>query len=158
MKQDDEYVDPLQRFINDHKDVSEQLDILEKVMGFLISEEAWSQIKPVEEFFKQHLVEHFKFEEKAIFAPLLARAAKPDVIELILELQREHGCILNELNEFKKIVEKGDFPLDEDSHKKLNVIGRDIISSLLAHASKEDDLLLPILKENIHIFAKHDVV
>jgi iron-sulfur cluster repair protein YtfE (RIC family) len=158
MNQEDEYVDPLKRFIRDHEDVSEQLHILEKVMGFLINEEAWSQIKPVEEFFKQHLVEHFKFEEKAIFAPLLAHTTKPDVIKLILELQKEHGCILNELNEFKKIVEKGDFPLDEDTLKKLNVIGRDIISSLLAHASKEDDLLLPMLKENIHIFAKHNVV
>jgi len=157
MNQEDEYIDPLKRFIRDHEDVSEHLDILEKVLGFLIDEEAWSKIKPIEDFFKKYLVEHFKFEEKAIFTPVLAHTGTPDVIKLILELQKEHGSILKELEEFQKIIDENTFPLDKDTHTRLNVVGRDIISSLLVHASKEDDLLIPILKENIHIFAKHNV-
>ncbi|MFH2026683.1 MAG: hemerythrin domain-containing protein, partial [bacterium] len=141
-----------------HEDVSEHLEVLKEVLGFLFEEKAWIKIKPIEDFFKRNLIEHFKFEEEIVFPPVLSQAATPDSIKLILELQREHGSILKELEEFQNIISKNAFPLDKETGKRLNVVGRNILNSLLPHASKEDDKLLPILKENIHIFDKHDFI
>ena len=147
MKQEDEYVDPLNRLTRDHEDVSEYLEVLKEVLGFLYEEEAWIKIKPIEEFFKRNLIEHFEFEEEMVFSPVLLRATTPDSIKLILELQREHGSISNELEEFQKIISENAFPLDKETGTRLNVVGRDIIDRLLTHASKEDDKLLPILAD-----------
>ena len=158
MEQENEYVDPLKRLIKDHIDISEYLEFLVEVLGFLLDEEAWIKLKPIEDFFKKNLIEHFEFEEERVFSTILAHAATPEGIKLILELQREHGSILKELEEFQKIISDNTFPLDKGTSTRLNVIGRDIIDSLLAHASKEDDLLVPILKENMYIFAKYNII
>jgi len=158
MKREDEWTDSLKRLIRDHEDVSEYIEVLKEILGFLHEEEAWSKIKPIEDFFERNLIDHFKFEEKIVFPTILSRAATPDSIKLILVLQREHGSILKELEEFQKIISENAFPLDKDTNTRLNVVGRKIIDSLLTHASKEDDKLLPILKKNRQIFDKHDVI
>ena len=149
-------VDPLVRLIEDHEDVSEYLENLEEVLGFLHEEETWSKIKPIEDFLKRNLVEHFEFEEKIVFPAILSGCATPESIKLILELQREHGIMLKGFEEFQKITSENVLPLDKETNVRLNVVGRDIIDSLLAHASKEDDELLPILKKNRHIFDVDD--
>lgn len=155
MKEEGKWVDPLKRLIEEHEEVSEYLEALKEVLGFLDNEEAWNKIKPIENFFKQNVVDHFKFEEEIVFPPILSRAATPESIKLILELQREHGGILKELEEFQNIVSKSTGPLDKETSDRLNVVGRVIIDSLLLHASKEDDKLLPILEKNRQIFDKH---
>ena len=83
-----------------------------------------------------------------MFPFVLLKVATPDSIKLILELQKEHGSILKELEEFQKIISENGFPFDKETSTKLNVDGRKILDSLLPHASKEDDNLVPILKKN----------
>jgi len=158
MKQKNEYVDQLKRLIMDHKDISEHLEVLKEVMGFLFKEEAWIKMKPIEDFFRRNVIEHFEFEETIVFPPVLLRIATPDSIKLILVLQREHGAILKELEEFQKIISKTAFPCDNETSTRLNVVARKIIDNLIAHSSKEDDMLLPILEKNRHIFDKHDFI
>lgn len=152
MKQEDEWVDPLKRLIKDHEDVSEYLESLREILGFLDNREAWSKVKPIENFFERNLIDHFEFEEKTVFPAILSRAATPESTKLILELQREHGSILKELEEFQKIISESTIPLDREMNARLNIVGRKIIDSLLLHASREDDELLPVLKKNRQIF------
>ena len=144
--------DPLFRLIKDHEQVSEFLENVGDVLEFLDDEEAWKKIKPVEAFFQQNIVGHFKFEEEKVFHPLLLKMATSELIKLILDLQREHGIILSKLEEFQRIVsEKASLP-DKEINTRLNIVGREIIDILLAHASKEDDELFPIIEKNRHIF------
>jgi len=145
-------MDPLMRLVKDHEKVSEFLEDMRQVMNFLHDEEAWSKIKPIEDFFQQNIIDHFEFEEKKIFPPILLKAATPESIKLILELQREHGIILAKLEEFQWIASKSVIPPDEKTSAELNFVARKIIDILLMHASKEDDNLLPVLEKNKQIF------
>jgi hemerythrin-like domain-containing protein len=120
-------MDPLMRVIKDHEKVSEFLEDMRQVMNFLHDKEAWSKVKPIEDFFQQN-------------------------IRLILELQREHGIILAKLEEFQRIVLNSVIPLDEEKSAELNLVARKIIDILLIHASKEDDNILPVLEKNKQIF------
>jgi len=148
----DNWVDPLERFIKDHKDVSEYLGNLEEILGLLYEEKAWSELTAIRDFFKRNVIAHFRFEEEVIFPAILSKCATPESIKLILELQREHGAILKELEEFQKIISESAIPLDKEVSERVNVVGRKIIDSILPHASKEDDKLLPILEKNRQIF------
>ncbi|HIE27477.1 TPA: hemerythrin domain-containing protein [Candidatus Poribacteria bacterium] len=163
MQQVDSFVNPptnrdsetLMKLINDHEDVSEYLEVLEEILGFLHEEEAWSQVKQIEDFFKR-VISHFEFEEKTVFPGVLSEYATSETIKLILELQKEHGIILKELEEFQKIISENTIPLDKEMNARLNVVGRGIIDRFLTHASKEDDELLPILQKNRQIFGLPD--
>ncbi len=145
-------VDPLIRLVKDHEKISEFLvDVLE-TRSFLHEEEAWRKIKPIEEYFQRHIIHHFEFEEKKVFPAILLNLATMESIKLILELQKEHGVILTKLWEFLSTTSKKIAPVDKETSAQLNSMGRKIIHLLLAHASKEDDKLLPILEKNGKIF------
>jgi len=148
----DNRIDPLRRIIKDHEDVSEYLERLEEILGLLQEQEAWNRVKPIEDFFQRNLIDHFEFEERMVFPVLLSAHATPETIKLILELQKEHGIILKELEEFRRIVSENVSPLDKETNVRQNLVGREIMESLLAHASKEDDELLPILKKSRQLF------
>ncbi|HUU49946.1 MAG TPA: hemerythrin domain-containing protein [Nitrospinota bacterium] len=154
MSRTDEWVDPLKRLIKDHSEVSEHLENLEELLGILLEEEGWTNIKRIEDFFERSVISHFEFEEKKIFPPILLESPTLESVKLILELQREHGIILKELEEFRKIVSENTIPLDEETNKRLNVAGRTIRDNLLRHSLKEDKELLPILEKNRQIFDK----
>jgi len=145
-------MDPLIRLVNDHENISEFLEGVEQTMDFLHDEEAWKEIKPIEEFFQQHIIYHFEFEEKNVFPVILSKLATLESIKLILELQKEHGFILTKLWEFLSITSKKIAPVDKETSAQLNFMGRNIIHLLLTHASKEDDKLLPLLEKNKEIF------
>lgn len=146
--------DPLDRLIRDHESTSEYAEDLEKVLGFLHDEEAWRKIQPIDDFFKCNLIEHFNFEEKIIFPAILLKIANTESVKLILELQKEHGSILKELEAFRQIISGAKFPLDKDTAIRLGAVARNIINSLLAHAAKEDENLLPIIEKNTGIFTR----
>ena len=147
-------MDPLMRLSQDHEKVSEYLDNLKEILSFIHDEEAWGKIKPIENFFKRKIVDHFKFEENKIFPTCLLNLATPESVKLILELQREHGVILTKLADFLRITSKNIGPPDKETIAELNLKGREIIDILLIHASKEDDKLIPIVEKNKHIFNK----
>lgn len=151
-QQKDKYVDVLDRLIRDHENVSEYLEVLEQVLGFLYEEESWNKIKAAEDFFQRNILAHFQFEEKIVFPAILSEIATPDSKKLISELQMEHKSILKEVREFQKIMSENNFPFDKETGMKLGLLIRKIIDGLLTHASKEDDTLLTILKKNRYIF------
>jgi len=77
MESEDDWIDPLKKFIRDHEDVSEFLEHLGKMLSFQHVEEAWRQIKPIEDFFRQNIIAHFKFEEQIVFPAILSKCATP---------------------------------------------------------------------------------
>lgn len=145
-------VDPLIRLVKDHEKISEFLESVLETRVFLHEEEAWRKIEPIEEYFQRHIIHHFEFEEKKVFPAILLNLATRESIELILELQKEHGVILTKLREFQSIISEKNAPVDKETSAQLNSKGRKIIHLLLAHASKEDDRLIPILEKNGKVF------
>ena len=154
----DNWIDPLERLIKDHRDVSEYLENFKEILGFLHEEKAWSELRPIRDFFERNVINHFKFEEEVLFPAILSKCATLESIKLILELQREHGAILKELEEFQKIISESAIPLDKEITERVNIVGRRIIDSILPHALKEDDRLLPIIEKNRSIFDKHNII
>ena len=146
MEERDSSKDPLARLIMDHEEVSEHLEILEEILNFLGEKEVWSKIKLLENFFKRNVTDHFEFEEKTIFPAILSGTITAETIKLILELQGEHGRILKELEGFRKIISENTVPLNKEASLRLKAAGKEVMHSLLRHASKEDEKLLPILK------------
>lgn len=144
--------DPLIRILNYHEEISEVVENYSEIFEFLNEKEAWKKVKPIDDFFKKNIISHFEFEEKIIFPTCLLKAATPEFIRLILELQREHGFILSKVEEWQGLIPKEDIPRDQENFIKINYNGREILDLLITHASKEDDKLLPFLKENRKIF------
>ena len=155
----DEWVDPLKRLIRDHKETLEFVEYLEQVMRILQEKDSWEKLKSIEIFFNRHILEHFAFEETVIFPAVLSGIASPESRELIPELQSEHQSILKELEAVQTLA-SGSSPLspDSDMDKGLYAVVRQIMDSLLRHASKEDDRLLPIIEKNRHLFNRKDVL
>jgi iron-sulfur cluster repair protein YtfE (RIC family) len=149
MKGEDKQVDPLKRMIKDHEEVSEYLEYLKEALDFLAQKESYDKLKAMKEFFQRNVTAHFKFEEEAIFPALLVGFATQEVIKLILELQREHGTILKELEEFYKIT--SEIFSGAERTEELLALGKKLLDNLLGHAKKEDKKLLPILKEHRHL-------
>ena len=147
-----EQMDPLARIIKYHKAVSEYLETFEKILDFLHDEEAWRKITPIEDFFKQNVIEHFKYEEEKVFTVCLLKVATPELVSLILELQKEHGLMLKNVEEFRRIISENGIPPSKEASVRLNILGREIIEIFLAHALREDDELLPVLERNRDIF------
>lgn len=143
--------DPLIRLLTDHEEVSEVVENYSKIFEFLNEPEAWKKIKPIDDFFKHNIISHFEFEENKIFPSCLLKVATPESVKLILELQKEHGAILSKVEEWQGLIPKEDISLDQEIFTNINYKGRDILDMLIAHASKEDDKLLPFLKENREI-------
>lgn len=149
------YKDPLERLIKDHTEASEYLDNLDKLLALLLEEEGWSNVKSTEEFFEQNIVKHFDYEERLFFF-LLSENTAPEATKLILDLTKEHGRILRELEEFRKIISNNTPPFDEATTKRLNTVGCTIREELLKHARKEDIELIPVLEKHRDILKKLD--
>ncbi len=154
MKGADEWIDPLKRLLNYHEEVSEYVENLGEILALRYAKEDWNKIRRIENFFGRNVTDHFAFEEKIIFPAILSGVATPESKTLILELRKEHKVMLKELQEFRNIISAGTISLEEKAKVRLNVVGERIMDSLLRHASKEDDKLLPILKKNRRIFDK----
>lgn len=76
------------------------------------------------------------------------------VSKLILALQEEHGLILKGVEEFLKTVSGSTRPPDKVTSARLKGMGTEVFESLLAHTSREDDELLPFMRNNIVIFER----
>jgi len=145
--------DLLTKLINDHEEVSEFLDNLREIMDFLHDKEAWDRITPVEDFFKRKVIDHFEFEEKNIFPVCLLNLASPELVKLILELQKDHGVILTKTEDFLRRATANIRSPNEETTADLKLKGKEILDILLVHASKEDDDLIPIIEKNKKIFS-----
>jgi len=144
--------DPLARLLRNHENVSEYVENLEKILTFFYDAGAWENLKPIEAFFKRDVIAHFAFEEQTVFPALRSRIATPDVLKLLDELTAEHVPILVMVREFIRIVSDGPSAEDKELRRKLYGIAREIIDRLHDHASKEDERLLPLIRENLAIF------
>jgi hemerythrin-like domain-containing protein len=149
---EERYKDPLERLIKEHIKVSEYMEYLEKLFALLLEDKGWGDIQKAEKFFEENVIRHFDYEEK-LFPILIAEDPSPETVTLCLEIVKDHGSILKELEDYRRLIQENP-PFDEKTNKQLNALGRTVRDHLLKHAKKEDEELLPILEKNRQIFDK----
>ena len=140
-------IEPLNKIIEDHKNFSEYVENIKEILGFLDNKEAWAKVETIEDYFKR-IIDHFEFEEEKVFAACMLKCNSLENIKLILELQKEHGIISAKIEEFRRLKPENVTSIEKETFTKINVAGREIFDIILAHASKEDDELLPIIEKN----------
>ena len=150
---EEQYKDPLERLIKEHIKVSEYMENLEKLFALLLEEKGWSDIQKAEKFFEENVVRHFDYEEK-LFPILIIEDPSPETVKLCLDIVKDHGSILKELEDYRRLIQESNPPFDEKTNKQLNALGRTVRDHLLNHARNEDENLLPILEKNRQIFDK----
>jgi hemerythrin-like domain-containing protein len=152
MKKSRRWKDPLKRLIEDHEQISEYVENLGEMVSLRYKEKGWDKIEKFEDFFNRSIIGHFGFEEREVFPAILSSVATPESKELIGDLQAEHKRILKEVQEFQTIISENATNPGKEVLEKLDAAATKIMDSLLRHATKEDERLLPIVEKNREIF------
>lgn len=95
--------------------------------------------------FKWNIEKHFLVEEKAIFE--LCNNACGDKISEIFDLMKEHGEILNLINDCEDNLDEG-ISVEIDLLKKM----------LTKHADFEDEVFYPLLDEKLNEERKQEIL
>ena len=144
----------MKRLIEDHKQISEYVEDLGEMVSLRHKEKGWDKIKEFEDFFNRNIIRHFGFEERVVFPAILSSVATPESKELIGDLQTEHKRILKEVQEFQTIISGNATNPGKEVPEELDAVATKIMDSLLRHATKEDERLLPVVETNREIFSE----
>ena len=139
-------MDVIEKFINDHSEVKEEIDILEKIVNLLNSDAfSWNNVFKISSFFDKEVKEHFRLEEQVLF-PVMKKVLPSDKQKILAEIEKEHRPILSKLDAFRKIAEKHSEFLARNTQENFIRISHEIIESIIPHAKKEDEQLFPLAK------------
>ena len=133
--------------IETHRRQREQMMVLEAALPYLQSEEALAKIETVVDFFKEKVLEHFKWEERCVF-PVVASLGNSEFKTLVQELQAQHVAMTKNFDVIVDIVAQYGFHFTEEPIKQRFVkTAKTLIEAMLAHADKEDSTIYPFIKE-----------
>jgi len=103
-----------------------------------------SQIKGLAGFLEEDLLKHFAVEEQFFFPAVLLTDPPLEAIQMVLELQKEHGRLERELEEFEGFADTADMLTSDLSSEDLTVLKR-FIDELKKHAQVEIKEFFPLL-------------
>ena len=130
-----------------HKQVSEQMWLLEKSLQYLNSEEAYNNVRKVTDFFKSTVLKHFEWEEHEVF-PIALAVGDLEIKQVVRELQQQHIFIISRFDIIADIIVKYGFSFYDDKVKsKFIQTAREMLELVLQHAHKEDIELFPFLED-----------
>jgi iron-sulfur cluster repair protein YtfE (RIC family) len=147
-----EWVDPIKRLINDHEEVTEYAENLKEMLTILNNPEILDKINSIKGFFDRNLVEHFAFEEDIIFPVIKSKIVTKHTELLIHELLVDHDILKAGLKDFTALFDSSMLSHSNEFLVEMSKIGQGVTERLLRHAAREDDELLPILREHIELF------
>lgn len=146
--------DPLVTLVQDHKLVSEWMTTMWNAIGLLEGVEASDLIR-LQEFLREHVMDHFELEERVIFPALLELDTNPAVAQLITALREDHVDILSKTSRLFGSLSWA--MTNDDSEESLRALmgrARKLIEDLLAHAAREDAHLLPLVQDHRQAIAE----
>lgn len=140
--------DPFHIAIETHRRQREQMMVLEAALPYLQREEELTKIEKVVDFFKDKILEHFKWEERYVF-PVVSSLGDSEFKQLAEELRAEHVAMTKNFDVLVDIVVQHGFHFTEEQIKQRFVkTSKALIQAMLAHADKEDAELYPFIQEN----------
>ncbi len=137
-------VEAIRTALGSHDAVSEYVANLDQLVVLLGEKVAARKVNGMRAFLQSHVVEHFAFEESTVFPALLAVDHQPTTQDLVVELREEHTVLLQEANELDEMLLRGDFN-DGDHVLRVERAFREFFGKLQRHASREDNVFMPIL-------------
>jgi iron-sulfur cluster repair protein YtfE (RIC family) len=149
-----EWMDPIQRVISERAEVSQYVETMKDLLAIIKKPHILDKIRSIKEFFSRNLQAHFEFEERVVFPVIESHIGNKQYQLLLQELKTDYDILLRELQEFNNLF---DASMESHNHElfiELSKIGEHITDRLLRHAAKEDDELLPIIKEHIELFER----
>ena len=102
-----------------------------------------SQIKGLAGFLEEDLLKHFAIEEQFFFPAVVLAMPSSETIGMVLDLQKQHGRLERELEEFEEIA-KGGLLTSDASAEDLSVLKR-FMNDLKEHAQFEIKEFFPLL-------------
>ena len=146
------WVDPLEKMIEQHANISEFVENHEKIVRFLFAKPDKHQLALINRFIDQDILLHFEFEETEIFPVILSKLHGLEYTELILELEKEHGAMLSSIAMLRRLISENPNLIDKEGNRRIGLLLREIADAILEHAAKEDDNLLPVIASNRSLF------
>ena len=130
----------------EHKLILESLGEVESCLKFSSADELIGKLKPVMQNFKSSVLKHQMLEEKVIFSAGLRSIPTESVVNLILQLSKEHGIFEAAID---SIIDKLNFPGDPTRTRLLieNEVKK-IVTVLKKHSLLEVKELFPLLAAN----------
>jgi iron-sulfur cluster repair protein YtfE (RIC family) len=139
-------MDKLTREAQYHGEFFESLTFFQKSLAALSGDKSEVCLKELNKFFDEHIVDHFKFEEKEIF-DVIINLATTEEKHFIRNLQEEHIQLLDKIDRFKDIFAQCETEPEKDKLEELVKLSKGMIETMLDHAHKEDTQLFPLLRK-----------
>jgi len=135
-----------------HKQITEQMWLLESALPYLNKEESYNNARKVTDYFKNTILRHFEWEEREVF-PVALAVGDLDIKLIVRELQQQHIFIISRFDIIADIILKYGFSFNDEKVKsKFIQSGKEMLESVLQHAHKEDEELFPFLEDkNVNI-------
>jgi hemerythrin-like domain-containing protein len=142
-----ENVTVLDKAKKEHKQISEEMELLKISLPYLNKEESYNNVRKVINFFKEHGLSHFEYEEREIF-PIALAIGDLEIKQIVRELQQQHIIIISKFDIIIDIISKHGFSFhDERTKNKFIEVSKEMLGLILQHAHKEDTELFPYLED-----------
>lgn len=138
--------DVLLKEAEQHGHISEMMAFFQRAYPLVNNDTSLKQMAALGKFFKEYIVDHFQYEEQAIF-PRILKAGIPEEKIFIESLQGEHVALLADVHAFDLLFAKAGPDPDPDLLRRLEVSSQKIIARVLRHASREDADLFPLMRK-----------
>jgi hemerythrin-like domain-containing protein len=137
----------IEKLIAGHRDAKECEDIFHK-LAKLIDQDAffWDNALKVSDFFERELLRHLELEEKVLF-PVLKKALSGREAALLAGLEEEHVQMRHMVNTFMKVAQAHLRHSSRFTREQMATIARAVMEIALPHTRREDEVLLPLVKQ-----------
>jgi hemerythrin-like domain-containing protein len=132
--------------IADHRAMSEFVENLNHVSAIVNEPDVPSKIGKMRDFLQQHIREHFTVEELVVFPELRRHHADGRTSSLVEDLEAEHEQVRATVSSMQALLEPSAAVPDESDLLEVERAFHAVIGLLQRHAAKEDELLVPLLR------------
>lgn len=140
-------MDVIEKLIAGHREVREEIDILNKLVKMSNSDAfAWDDVFKISNFFEKEVKEHFRLEEIVLF-PVMKNVLPLSEQNILTEIKDDHKPILEKFDDFKKMAERHKKISSKNSREDFVNSSKAIIDSFIPHAKKEDIKLFPLVRK-----------
>jgi len=142
---------PVLKISNEHKLIVGQLKKLEEDFRYLGREEFFQEFCRTSLEFQDAIRRHFEFEERFLFEPMLQTIPSADVVRRVLQLQKQHGIVLERLRMMDRFLEADLADLPRSIEILVPEV-RNLIAEFKEHAMVEIKDVFPHVFKNPRCF------
>jgi hemerythrin-like domain-containing protein len=137
-------MDVLSREAQEHGEIFESIAFFKQSLSAMSAGD-YGLVEKIQRFLRDSIVEHFKYEEKNVFEPILSQGTLKEKM-FIRDLQSEHLDILREIDVFENIAARCKVG-GAVKVPAIRAAARTVIGLMHKHARREDLRLFSIAEK-----------